>query len=63
MTNTNFIVKELPENLALTVDVNEDGTKIFVTFTGLESKEDAEIYASYLADVLPVMLFETGVKH
>ena len=60
---TNYIVKELPDNLDLQVDVNEDGTKIFVTFAGLKSREDAEIYASYLADVLPVMLFESGVKH
>lgn len=39
---------------------DEDGENtVYVKFTGFEDDEDADEYAQFLADTLPLLLFET----
>jgi hypothetical protein len=39
--------------------VDEDGASVYVKFTGFEDEEDADEYAQFLAETLPLLLFET----
>lgn len=39
--------------------VEEDNPAIYVRFTGFNDIEDAEEYAEFLANTLPLLLFET----
>lgn len=42
------------------VTTNEgDESAVYVKFSGFEDEEDAEEYAQFLADTLPLLLFET----
>jgi hypothetical protein len=58
--------KELKENeeyissddIDIEVRLTEDNT-VMVHFTGFEDSEDAEEYAEFLAETLPLLLFET----
>lgn len=58
--------KELKENeeyissddIDIEVRLTEDNT-VMVHFTGFEDGEDAEEYAEFLAETLPLLLFET----
>ena len=56
--NEEFISKE---DLDITVfSTEEDGeSTVYVKFTNFESEEDAEEYAEFLAETLPLLLFET----
>jgi hypothetical protein len=38
---------------------SDDEPAVYVKFTGFESAEDAEEYAEFLAETLPLLLFET----
>ena len=40
-----------------------DTNDVYVRFSGFNSIEDAEKYADYLADTLPLLLSETKVMH
>lgn len=48
--------------IELEVLVSEDN-EIYVKFSGFESTEDADAYASYLAENLSLLLFESKVMH
>jgi len=58
--------KELAENeeyistddIEIEVSVDEENT-VIVRFTGFDDYEDAEQYAIFLAETLPLLLFET----
>lgn len=60
------IVEELADNeefisrddIDIEVRLTEDNT-VMVQFSGFEDSEDAEEYANFLADTLPLLLFET----
>jgi hypothetical protein len=60
------IVEELADNeefisrddIDIEVRLTEDNT-VMVQFSGFEDMEDAEDYANFLADTLPLLLFET----
>ncbi len=60
------IVEELADNeefisrddIDIEVRLTEDNT-VMVQFSGFEDLEDAEEYAEFLADTLPLLLFET----
>jgi len=43
-------------------DLNEGGV-VYVKFSGFEDEEDAEEYAQFLAETLPLLLFETTRLH
>lgn len=47
----------------LEVLVNEEKKEVYVRFTGFEDEKEADDYAEYLVDHLPLMLFESEVKH
>lgn len=56
--NEEYISKD---DLDITVfSTEEDGeVSVFVKFTGFEDGEDADEYAEFLAETLPLLLFET----
>ena len=47
----------------LEVMINEEKKEVYVRFSGFETVEEADTYADYLADNLPLLLFESDVKH
>lgn len=51
------------DDLDITVFSTEDGEdgeiSVFVKFNGFENSEDADEYAEFLAETLPLLLFET----
>lgn len=54
--NEEFISKD---DLDIEVAVSADDPVVYVKFTGFEDHEDAEEYAEFLAETLPLLLFET----
>lgn len=54
-------VKEIP--LEIEVRLVEEERAVYVQFSGFENVEDAEEYAEFLADNLPLLLFNSEVKH
>lgn len=59
--------EELPENeqfisdddIDIEVFVDETDNTVVVKFSGFEDEEDSEEYAEFLAETLPLLLFET----
>lgn len=49
--------------LDLEVIVSEDDATVYVKLTGFDNVEAADKYAEFLTDNLPLMLFQTEVKH
>lgn len=49
--------------LGLEVLVSEEDNSVYVKFVGFDNIDDADEYAEYLAEVLPLLLFESGTKH
>lgn len=49
--------------LDLEVLVSEEDNSVYVKFKGFETIEEADDYATYLTETLPLMLFESGTKH
>ena len=47
------------DDIDIEVVVAEDSSDVFVKFSGFEDSEDAEEYAQFLAETLPLLLFET----
>jgi len=41
------------------VVVAEESNDVYVKFSGFDDDEDAEEYAQFLAETLPLLLFET----
>ena len=66
-TEPEIIEEELKDNeehisrddIDIEVVVAEDSSDVFVKFSGFEDSEDAEEYAQFLAETLPLLLFET----
>lgn len=54
-------IKEV--ELALEVRLVEEEKAVYVKITGFENVEDADEYAEYLAEHLPLLLFNSEVKH
>lgn len=55
--NEEFISRDDIDIEVMTAD--EGDPAIYVKFTGFDDLEDAEEYAQFLADTLPLLLFET----
>jgi hypothetical protein len=49
--------------LDLQVIVSESDSAVYVKLTGFETLEEADQYADYLTENLPLMLFESEIKH
>ncbi len=61
------VIEELADNeefisrddIDIEVVVGNESPDVYVKFSGFEDEEDAEEYAQFLADTLPLLLFET----
>lgn len=51
------------QELNMEVRLVEDETAVYVKITGFRNIEDADDYAQYLADNLPLLLLSTEVMH
>ena len=49
--------------LGLEILVSEEDNSVYVKFTGFDTIEEADNYASMLQENLPLMLFESEIKH
>jgi hypothetical protein len=58
--NEEFISRD---DIDIEVVVPDDTNDVYVRFTGFEDIEDAEEYAQFLADTLPLLLFESTRLH
>ena len=47
------------DDIDIEVVVGEDIPDVYVKFSGFEDSEDAEAYAQFLAETLPLLLFES----
>jgi hypothetical protein len=47
------------DDIDIEVVVGEDVPDVYVKFSGFEDAEDAEEYAQFLAETLPLLLFES----
>ena len=47
------------DDIDIEVVVADDSSDVYVKFSGFEDDEDAEEYAQFLADTLPLLLFES----
>jgi hypothetical protein len=54
--NEEFISRD---DIDIEVVVGNESPDVYVKFSGFEDDEDAEEYAQFLADTLPLLLFET----
>jgi hypothetical protein len=54
-----------PRELELGIEVilSEEDNAVFVKITGFDNLEDADAYGEFLANNLPLMLFNSEVKH
>jgi hypothetical protein len=51
------------DDIDIEVVVGTDSLDVYVKFSGFEDEEDAEEYAQFLADTLPLLLFESTRLH
>jgi hypothetical protein len=47
------------DGIDIEVVIPENEAVVYVKFSGFEDEEDAEEYAQFLAETLPLLLFET----
>ncbi len=47
------------DDIDIEVVIGEDVPDVYVKFSGFEDSEDAEEYAQFLAETLPLLLFES----
>jgi hypothetical protein len=47
------------DDIDIEVVVADESNDVYVKFSGFEDDEDAEEYAQFLAETLPLLLFET----
>lgn len=54
-----------PKEVELSMEVRlvEEETAVYVKIEGFDNLEDAEEYAEYLAENLPLLLFNSEVRH
>lgn len=50
-------------SLDFEVILSEEDKTVYVKLTGFDNLEDADNYATYLTENLPLMLFESDVIH
>jgi hypothetical protein len=49
--------------LELQVTVSEEDNSVYVKFIGFDTIEEADKYADHLIEHLPLLLFESEIKH
>ena len=65
MTTPDIPLSGHPDALRLDLEVivSEEDNSVYVKFIGFETIEEADDYANYLTETLPLLLFESGTKH
>lgn len=63
MTSTNITPNPNALQLELQVIVSEEDNSVYVKFVGFDSIEEADKYADHLTEHLPLLLFESEIKH
>jgi len=65
MTNPENHVSGNPDAMELNLEVlvSEEDNSVYVKFIGFNTIEEADEYATYLTETLPLLLFESQVKH
>lgn len=51
------------DDIGIEVVVSQESPEVYVKFSNFETDEDAEEYAHFLAETLPLLLFETTRIH
>jgi hypothetical protein len=59
----NVQTENLEANLNMEIILSETDKSVYVKLSGFDTIEDADDYASYLTDHLPLMLFHSEVLH
>jgi hypothetical protein len=59
----NQVVNESVTKLDMEVILSEDDATVYVKLSGFDDLEDADKYATYLTDNLPLLLFQTEIMH
>ena len=49
--------------LELEVLVSEEDNSVYVKFTGFDDISEADAYAEHLVEYLPLVLFQSEIKH
>lgn len=49
--------------LEIEVLVSEDDKSVYVKFTGFDDINEADAYAEHLVEYLPLVLFQSEIKH
>lgn len=49
--------------LEIEVLVSEEDTAVYVKFTGFDDINEADAYAEHLVEYLPLVLFQSEIKH
>jgi hypothetical protein len=49
--------------LRVEVIVSEDDNAVYVKLTGFDTLQEADQYADFLTESLPLMLFESEIRH
>lgn len=57
--NEEFISKDDLDITVFSTTEDDEEPAVYVKFTNFETEEDAEEYAEFLAETLPLLLFET----
>ena len=58
--NDEFISRD---DLDFSVEVDEEECAVYIKFSGFDDEEDAEEYAAFLSETLPLLLCETTRLH
>lgn len=53
----------MSQQIEVSVIVDDDTDDIYVKFSGFADTEEANEYAEYLIEFLPLALFESDTKH
>lgn len=58
-------MSDAPEKkiLDMEVVVSEEDNSVYIKLSGFDTTEDADEYAAYLVEALPLMLFRSETKH
>jgi hypothetical protein len=59
----NVQAENLEANLNMEIILSETDKSVYVKLSGFDTVEDADDYAAYLTDHLPLMLFHSEVLH
>lgn len=55
--------REYKIQLDMEVIVSEDDKTVYVKFKGFDTLEEADVYADYLQDNLPFLLYQSNQSH